>query len=104
MSYKLEAISACCHNSSIGKLLPSAFYIHKSYLAELDPLLQEYERVASRVTQESQDATIVKFSTNKLTISYLFYPDFDNDPHPVLSTSILVDMVTLEVKTWDYFD
>jgi len=102
MSYKLEAIAACCHNSSIGKLLPTALYIHTSYLAELDPLLQEYERVASQVTQESQDATIVKFSTNKLTISYLFYPDFENNPHPALSTSILVDMVTLEVKTWDY--
>lgn len=102
MRYQLEAIAACCHNSTIGKLLPQALYVHKSYLTELDPLLQKYEQVASTVNEQSKNATLVKFSTNKLLVSYLFYPEFDDDPHPALATSIIINMDTLEEKIWDY--
>ncbi|AFZ26950.1 DNA phosphorothioation-associated putative methyltransferase [Cylindrospermum stagnale PCC 7417] len=97
-----EAIAFCCQNSSFGKLLPDAFYIHVVALQALDPLLQGYESRARSIAPQAQAATLVKFSTNKPKISYLFYPDFDTDPHPALQASIQVDLETLEVNFRDY--
>lgn len=97
-----EAIAFCCQNSSIGKLLPDAFYIHVLALHALDPLLQEYESRARKAAPKANKANIVKFSISKPKISYLFYPDFDTDPHPALQASIQVDLETLEVNYRDY--
>ncbi|ACK69667.1 conserved hypothetical protein [Gloeothece citriformis PCC 7424] len=90
-----------CQNSRIGKLLPNALYVHKCALGSLDDLLQEYERQA-RVSEIIEAATLIKFSTDRPKISYLFYPDFDREPHPALKRSIVVDMATLGVNDWDY--
>ncbi|ACK65063.1 conserved hypothetical protein [Rippkaea orientalis PCC 8801] len=92
-----------CQNSQIGKILPNALYIHSSAIAALDPILQQYEQQA-RMTDEIEQATLVKFSTEKPKISYLFYPDFDNDPHPALTLSIVVDLQTKQTNYWDYSD
>lgn len=98
---QLKAIALCCQNSTIGKLLPNALYVHTSAITRLDALLQEYERQA-RVTDRIEGATLVKFGIDKPKISYLFYPDFDRDPHPALQLSIVVDMATRQANFWDY--
>nr|WP_042490861.1 DNA phosphorothioation-associated putative methyltransferase [Anabaena sp. PCC 7108] len=97
-------IADYCQNSKFGKLLPDAFYIHVLALQILDPWLQEYESRARMIVPEVEGATLVKFSTNKAKISYLFYPDFDTDPHPELRASIQVDLETHEVGYRDYSD
>ncbi|MBD2624986.1 DNA phosphorothioation-associated putative methyltransferase [Trichormus variabilis] len=97
-------IADYCQNSKFGKLLPDAFYIHVLALHILDPWLQEYESRARSIAPQVQEATLVKFSTNKAKISYLFYPDFDTDPHPALRASIQVDLETREVGYRDYSD
>lgn len=98
----IAQIAELCQQSSIGKLLPNAFYIHISALKALDPRLQDYLNGAK--LPPPLDATLVKFSTDKPKISYLFYPDFDSDPHPALKTSIQVDLETQQVTRRDYFD
>ncbi|MTJ06404.1 DNA phosphorothioation-associated putative methyltransferase [Anabaena sp. UHCC 0204] len=100
----ISNIIKCCQNNVVGKMLPDAFYIHILALHTLDPWLQEYESRARIAVPQAQAATLVKFSTNKPKISYLFYPDFDTDPHPALQTSIQVDVETLEVGYRDYSD
>ncbi len=99
---ELNVIAYYCQHSPVGKLLPDAFYIHILALPALHPLLQEYERYTRKVVPQVKEATIVKFSTSKPKISYLFYPDFDTDAHPALHTSIQVDLETLEVNYRDY--
>jgi len=109
-SLDLSNIIQYCQNNSVGKMLPDAFYIHILALHTLDPWLQEYESHARTCTERSQtsalpkvqSATLVKFSTNKPKISYLFYPNFDTDAHPTLQVSIQVDLETLEVGYRDY--
>ncbi|MDD1417036.1 hypothetical protein MEN41_21245 [Dolichospermum sp. ST_con] len=109
-SLDLSNIIQYCQNNSVGKMLPDAFYIHILALHTLDPWLQEYESRARTCTERSQtsalpkvqSATLVKFSTNKPKISYLFYPNFDTDAHPTLQVSIQVDLETLEVGYRDY--
>jgi DNA phosphorothioation-associated putative methyltransferase len=106
----LSNIIQYCQNNSVGKMLPDAFYIHILALHTLDPWLQEYESRARNCTERNQtsalpkvqSATLVKFSTNKPKISYLFYPNFDTDAHPALQASIQVDLETLAVGFRDY--
>lgn len=98
----LNAIANSCASRQVGKLLPTAFYIHISALSFLDPLLQVWERKARSAVPKLPKHTIIKFSTDKLKLSYLFYPDFDTDPHPALESSIQVDLQTLEVSYRNY--
>ncbi len=91
-----------CQKSKIGKHTRSALYVHVCTLQELDPLLRIYEGCASRTIGRVDGATLVKFCTDKQQISYLFYPEFDTDPHPALHTSINIDLKTLYITHRDY--
>ena len=95
-------IANCCKRSAIGKLLPNALYVHVSALEALNPQLRLYEGCASRTIGRMDGATLVKFHTNLPKISYLFYPDFETDPHPALHTSMQIDLRDLQVIYRDY--
>ncbi len=99
---ELKIIVQACKRSPIGKLLPDALYVHISALTALEQVLQQYEIFARSTYSQADTPTIVKFSTRKPEISYLFYPDFDTDPHPALKASIQVDLETLQVTYRDY--
>ncbi|NET70000.1 MAG: DNA phosphorothioation-associated putative methyltransferase, partial [Sphaerospermopsis sp. SIO1G2] len=100
----LNAIATRCYNSKYGKLLPDAFYIHILALHTLDIQLQHYESLAKSVLPQYEKITIVKFSISKPKISYLYYPDFDTDPHPALQSSIQVDVQSFSFGYRDYSD
>ena len=98
----VESIAKICRSSSVGKLLPDALYVHDSALSLLPLSLQNLEKKASASMEPSQRATLIKFSLTKPQLSYLFYPNFDHDPHPTLYTSIKVDLATGEATTRSY--
>ena len=95
---KFPAIVDRCQNSTVGKRLPNALYVHICALDTLDPLLRDYEHRARVLVDNVDSATIVKFGTDKPKISYLYYPDFDRDPHPKLEKSIVVDLASQQVS------
>jgi DNA phosphorothioation-associated putative methyltransferase len=95
-------IKQICNRSKLGKLLPTALYVHSSALNEIDPHLRLYEGCASRNIGGTQDANIIKFHTHKPCLSYLSYPDFDTDPHPRLSWGMLIDLRDLSITFRDY--
>jgi DNA phosphorothioation-associated putative methyltransferase len=99
---KPSVVKAACNKSKIGKRTHTALYVHVSALCELDPLLRIYESCASRTIGRVDGATIIKFYTDEPQISYLFYPEFDTDPHPALKTSITIDLKTLNITHRDY--
>ncbi|MBW4650446.1 MAG: DNA phosphorothioation-associated putative methyltransferase [Kastovskya adunca ATA6-11-RM4] len=98
----LRLIAKCCKSSAVGKLLPQALYVHVSALEALNPLLRLYEGCASRTIGRLDGATLIKFHFNQPKISYLFYPDFDDSPHPALHTSMQVDLRDLQVVYHNY--
>ncbi len=98
----LNLIANCCKQSQIGKLLPTALYVHVSALEALNPQLRLYEGCASRTIGRMDGATLVKFNFKVPKISYLFYPDFDTNPHPTLHTSMQIDLRDLQVTYRDY--
>ena len=99
---KSEIIGDCCEDSAIGYKLPGSLSVHVSALEELDPLLRLYEGCANRTIGRLDGATIIKFHAHQPKISYLFYPDFDTDPHPVLHTSMHINLRDFSVGYQDY--
>jgi DNA phosphorothioation-associated putative methyltransferase len=97
-----SAIATACKRSKVGKLLPDALYVHVSALPALDPLLQGYEEIARQIASSPDIITLIKFSLEKPSISYLLYPDFEDDPHPALQVSIQVNLQAQEVNRRDY--
>jgi DNA phosphorothioation-associated putative methyltransferase len=95
-------IATCCQHSAIGRLTTSSLWVHISALEELDPMLRLYEGCASRTIGRMSEATLIKFHIHQPKISYLFYPDFDPDPHPRLHTSMQIDLRDLQVSYRDY--
>ncbi|NER94503.1 MAG: DNA phosphorothioation-associated putative methyltransferase [Symploca sp. SIO1B1] len=98
-----QLIAKCCQQSNIGKILPTALYVHVSAIEALNPLLRLYEGCASRTIGRMEGATLVKFHTNLPKISYLFYPNFDREAHPSLHTSMQIDLRDLQVVYRDYY-
>ncbi|MBD2445675.1 DNA phosphorothioation-associated putative methyltransferase [Nostoc sp. FACHB-152] len=97
-----KVVQTACEKSKIGKHTRGALYVHVSALAVLDPLLRIYEGCASRTIGRVDGATLIKYNLDQPQISYLFYPDFDTDPHPALKASITIDLKTLYVTHRDY--
>jgi DNA phosphorothioation-associated putative methyltransferase len=98
----LEVVEERCRSSAIGQKRPNSLCVHVSALEALDPLLRLYEGCASRTIGRPQEANVVKFHFRKPKISYLFYPNFDTDPHPTLHTSMEIDLRDLHVHYRDY--
>ena len=93
-----------CQNSAIGKCLPNAFYIHYSALPQLDSGLRRHEQYTRSLVMRERLLTLVKFHFDQSKISYLYYPEFDQEPHPLLRTSTVVDWITGAVDARDYSD
>ena len=93
-----------CQGSAIGKCLPNAFYIHSSALHRLDEGLRRQEQQVRRRIDGDLLFTLVKFHFDQPKLSYLYYPEFDQEPHPLLRTSVVVNWVTGEIDCRDYND
>lgn len=98
----LEVVEERCKSSTIGQKRPNSLWVHVSAIEALDPLLRLYEGCASRTIGRPQEANVVKFHFRKPKISYLFYPNFDTDPHPALHTSMEIDLRDLHVHYRNY--
>ncbi len=97
-----QVIRQCCQNSCIGDKSSNSLLVHVSTMTKLEALLRLYEGCASRTIGRLDEATIVKFNTKLPIISYLFDPDFDQEAHPVLHTSMQIDLRDLKVSYQDY--
>ncbi len=77
-----ESVDEACRRSAVGKLLPTALYVHRTALEALDPLLRVYEGCARAYLGTLDGANLIKLHRHSGKVSYLFYPDFETDPHP----------------------
>jgi DNA phosphorothioation-associated putative methyltransferase len=98
----LENISIACRSSTVGKLTPSALYVHIDAIEHLPGLLKVYEGCARRLIGEVPGANLIKLHRDSKKISYLSYPDFDTDPHPGLHRTDVVDLVNRSHRSHRY--
>lgn len=94
-----ERVDVACQNSAIGKLTQTALYIHKSAVEDLAPLLRVFEGSARGYLGEVEGANLIKLYRREPKISYLAYPNFDNDPHPTLDYALNIDLSGFSIKT-----
>ncbi|MBV5262198.1 DNA phosphorothioation-associated putative methyltransferase [Synechococcus moorigangaii CMS01] len=88
-----------------GKKLPTALYLHISALKYLPPELQDYEAIARELLPKDElPFALIKFNTSEPKVSYLDYPNFDIDPHPVLKQSIQVNLEVGSYQVRHYGD
>jgi DNA phosphorothioation-associated putative methyltransferase len=96
------AIDEACRRSPVGKQLPDDLYVHRSALDALEPLLRIYEGCGRAFLGEVEGANIIKIHRRSGKLSYLVYPDFEDDPHPALLRSIRVNLRTRQIDSNDY--
>jgi DNA phosphorothioation-associated putative methyltransferase len=78
---KPDLIRDTCLSASVGKRLPSDFYLHRSAEESLPALLRVLLFAARQIVGEV-DYNIVKISMDGRKVSFLNYKDFDGDAHP----------------------
>jgi hypothetical protein len=87
-----------------GKRLPTALYVHRDGLANLDgPLGTILDQLVAKY-QISAEFNLVKFRTDELKLSFLAYPEFESDPHPALKRALTIDLATGKARRTDYAD
>ncbi len=97
-------VDTACQMAEVGKLTPSALYVHESALASLSPILRLFEGCARGYIGRVDGANLIKLHRTEPKVSYLSYPDFEGDPHPALGFSMTVHLQTFRVKFRDYSD
>jgi DNA phosphorothioation-associated putative methyltransferase len=99
---KQGAIDAACRAATVGKLMPTALYLHMSALSDAPVNLRLFEGCARAYYGAIDGANVIKLSRVEPKMTYLSYPDFDTDPHPVLRWSVSVNMQTFRSKQRSY--
>ncbi len=100
---KPGVVDAACRQSAVGKLTPSALYLHESALAKgVSPKLRLYEGCARGYLGRVEGANIVKLHRGEPMVSYLSYPGFEKDPHPTLAFALTVHLQTFRVRARHY--
>ncbi|MER6086830.1 DNA phosphorothioation-associated putative methyltransferase [Streptomyces bluensis] len=88
--------------SNVGKLTPTALYMHRRALDHLPTILRLYEHCASIAAGRPPQWTVAKLRHQGRAVSWLDYPEFDTDPHPRILSSYQVDLTTLETSHTSY--
>lgn len=101
---KMPDLEAAMRQSSVGKLTGNALYVYADAVPYLPTLLRIYEGCARVYLGYVEGANIIKLSRDAPKVSYLFYPDFDTDPHPALRESLRLRLGSTDVKYIDYRD
>ncbi len=90
--------------SKVGKLTPTALYVHRRAAEQLPTVLRLYEHCAAIAAGRPADWTLLKLLHQGRAVSWLDYPHFDTDPHPKLSASYAVEMKGLDTTHTSYLD
>ena len=97
-----DAVDRACRDAEVGKLLPTALYVHHTAIDQLSPVLRVYEGCARQLTGAVEGLTLVKLFRRRARVSYLTYEDFDRVAHPALQSSVVADLRHLDIHHRDY--
>ncbi|MCC7074556.1 MAG: DNA phosphorothioation-associated putative methyltransferase [Deltaproteobacteria bacterium] len=96
-----DAVNIACQASAVGKLLPEDLYVHRSAVAQLPALLQVVVEMG-RLVVGPQEAEIVKIARDGRSLSFLWYPQFDEVAHPTLDKSLRVHLPRADFQFRDF--
>ena len=87
-----RTVDLACRASRVGKLTPTALYLHRSAISELPALLRVVLGCAQRLVGDVQEANVIKMFRTEPKLSFLEYPEFNINPHPWLDRSWHLDL------------
>ncbi len=94
-------IARAAANLPVGKILPDAMYFHATAIPALPPLLRVYVGCGGALAG-TVPADVIKLHRQHRKVSYLFYPEFGQDPHPALQASLRADLRTFDIRFMDF--
>jgi len=87
----------------IGKKLPDSVYVHESALGHIPCNLASLVLETIDQFQIQEDSwNIIKFYKKDYKITYLNYPDFEDDSYPQLKLSQITDLEKQSIRKSDY--
>ncbi|GGL03240.1 hypothetical protein Sme01_18990 [Sphaerisporangium melleum] len=95
-------VRGATNGSLVGKVTPTALYVHRRAIDAMPVVLRLYEHCASIAAGRPLEWTIAKLRHQGRGVSWLDYPEFDADPHPRLRSSYQVDLTTLKTSHLSY--
>jgi DNA phosphorothioation-associated putative methyltransferase len=99
---RIDMVNSAMEVAKPGKLTASSFYVHRSGLNMLPPLLRVFEGCAHVLVGTVEGANVIKLRRREPRVSYLNYPKFDSEGHPALAASLLVDLRTFNASYREY--
>lgn len=96
-----ESVARAIADFPYGKKLPEDFYIHSTFEGELPALVRLVVFAAKNIVG-SVEYDVLKVRTSGRAVSFLTYENFDQDPHPRLSRSIVAYLPKADYSTRRY--
>lgn len=97
-----EWLSKAIRGSKLGKLTPTALYVHADFVDQLSLPLRLYVACGSFVAGYPDSTTLLKLHHGTPAVSFLSYPEFSSDPHPRIAESLAVDLRRQTASYTDY--
>lgn len=85
-----------------GKNLPGAKYIFRATYRSINRTLGSEICRAEAAAKPPADWNLLKLHTNEFAVTFLTYPSFDKDPHPVLKQATKINLNSGRVVRTDY--
>lgn len=98
-SGKPDAVNLACRASGVGKLTPTALYVHRTAVGDVPALLRVVLGCGQRLVGDIDEANVFKIFRAEPKISYLEYPTFDEEAHPWLNRGWILDLQEQSLKT-----
>jgi DNA phosphorothioation-associated putative methyltransferase len=96
-----EQLKRAFKECEVGKLMPKALYVHRSAVKRLPSQLQALVFQAVWVANEI-DYDVVKIARDGRAVSFLSYPTFMTERHPMLERSVHVNLNTRVKRVRNY--
>lgn len=98
-----EQFNDLVKQTTLGKKLPDAIYLHKDAFSAMPPSLAKFVSiVATALKIADDDWNIVKLLKTDFRLSLLHYPDFYTEAYPALRQSVTVDLAKLQHRITRY--
>ena len=92
----------CLEQIPFGKRLPGALYVVREEASDFGAELNQLLSQLVVVFKIGPEFNMIKFRTDELKVSFLFYPEFMDDPHPALRHAITIDLSSGKARHTDY--
>lgn len=99
---KRETYAELLSDLPFGKRLNNAIYLHTQTLECCPDAIRGFVEEIWNHARVGPEYNVVKFSLSEFRVSFLSYPDFFEEPHPQLRSSLSINLTSGRSRKHDY--